>query len=283
MPLDYAELMTRRTPDQGVSWHDRDAMLYALAVGMSGSSAAQLAFVYEQPALQVLPSFASSLVGISLLDNCGWNYARVLHVGERLTVHRPLTESGSAIVDSRVTGLRDLGADRGALIEITADARARGGQPLFRVQRQLLARADGGLGTPGVGMVATPPHSLPGRSPDLDCRISTTQDQALLYRLTGDTNPLHADPQLARKLGWPRPPLHGLCTWGIACHAILETICELDPTLIRAMEGRFSAPVFPGDTLITEMWQQANVVSFRVRAEERDEVVLNHGRCELAA
>jgi acyl dehydratase len=187
----------------------------------------------------------------------------VLHVGERLTVHRPLTESGSAIVDSRVTGLRDLGPDRGALIEITADARARGGQPLFRVQRQLLARADGGLGTPGVGMVATPPHSLPGRSPDLDCRISTTQDQALLYRLTGDTNPLHADPQLARKLGWPRP--------------------ELDPTLIRAMEGRFSAPVFPGDTLITEMWQQANIVSFRVRAEERDEVVLNHGRCELAA
>jgi len=283
MPLDYAELMTRRTPDQGVSWRDRDAILYALATGMSGSSPGQLAFLYEQPALQVLPSLASSLVGIGLLDNCGWDYARVLHVGEQLTVHRPLTDSGSAILDSRVTGLRDLGPDRGALIEITADARSRGGQPLFRTQRQLLARADGGQGGPGNGIATPPPHSPPGRSPDLDCRISTRKDQALLYRLTGDTNPLHADPELARQLGWPQPPLHGLCTWGIACHAILATICELDPTLIRSMQGRFSAPVFPGDTLITEMWQQANIVSFRVRAQERDEVVLNHGRCELAA
>ncbi|MGI9330526.1 MAG: MaoC/PaaZ C-terminal domain-containing protein, partial [Gammaproteobacteria bacterium] len=266
MPLDYAELMTRRTPDQGVSWLDRDAILYALAVGMNGSSAAKLAFVYEQPALQVLPSFASSLVGNALLDNCGWNYDRVLHIGERLTVHQSLTEAGSAILDSRVTGVRDLGADRGVLIEMTADARARSGQPLFRVQRHLLARADGGSGGPGVGLVDTASHSLPERAPDLDCQMATQADQALLYRLTGDTNPLHADPELARKLDWPRPPLHSLCTWGMACHAILDTICELDPTLVRAMEGRFSAPVFPGDTLITELWQQANIVSFRVRA-----------------
>ena len=283
MSLDYAALRARRLEAEPLVWNESRVSLYALAIGMGRDplDPDELPFVYEDPALRVVPGFASTLAGHSLLAGCGWDQGQVLHVGECLTVYRPLAESGSALLSSRVRGLRDLGAERGLLIDLEAEGRDHDGGLLFRVQRQLLARADGG----GGGDDALRPRALPppDRAPDLDCRISTRADQALLYRQTGDRNPLHVDPEAARAAGWERPPLQGLCTWGMACRAILQTICEFDPTLIRSMEARLTAPVFPGDTLRTDMWQQANVVSFRMRAEERDSVVLDHGRCELVA
>jgi acyl dehydratase len=102
-----------------------------------------------------------------------------------------------------------------------------------------------------------------------------------LYRLTGDRNPLHADPELARSVGFEQPILHGLCTYGVACHAILRTICDYDHTLIDSLDARFSAPVLPGDTIATDMWQDGNLVSFQCRAVERDVVVVRNGRCVL--
>lgn len=283
MPLDPEALLQLRRPGAAIHWTDRDAMLYALAVGLGRDPADpdERAYVCELPALRVLPSFASSLADIDLLDDCGWDFARVLHVGERLQLHRPLSEAGTASMDARVRRVRDLGPERGALIEFEADARDVDRQPLFSVHRQLLAGGDGGCG--GETGRGPAPHPLPARPPDLDCAFDTRAEQALLFRLCGDRNPLHADPELAGRFGWPLPPLHGLCTWGIACCAILRTICEFDATLIRSLEGRFPAPVFPGDALVTDMWQQANIVSFRVRVPARDVVVLDHGRCELAA
>jgi acyl dehydratase len=274
--------MALRGRDQAVDYGDRDVMLYALAVGMGRDplNRDELPYVYEGNGLRVVPAFASLLATTSILDDCGWDYSRVLHGEERLVLHRPLPETGELLVDSRVSGVRDLGAGRGAFIEVELRGRARDqGTPLFTVLRTIVARGDGGFGGPGERL--RPLHALPARAPDLTSSLQTRRDQALLYRLTGDRNPLHADPVLARKLGLAAPILHGLCTWGIACRAILRTICEYDQTLIRSLEGRFSAPVIPGETLITEMWQEANIVSFRVRAAERDLVVLNHGRCEL--
>jgi len=150
---------------------------------------------------------------------------------------------------------------------------------VFSVVRTLLARADGGFGGPRSRLRAPPP--VPRRRPDLRCSLATRDDQALLYRLTGDRNPIHVDAARAAVAGFSRPILHGLCTFGIACRAILRTICEYDPTLIRTLEARFAAPALPGDTLVTQMWQSANIVSFRVMAAERDVMVVSRGRCEL--
>ena len=117
----------------------------------------------------------------------------------------------------------------------------------------------------------------------MSCDIATRRDQALLFRLSGDLNPLHSDPVIARSAGFDQPIMHGRCTAGIACRAILKTICDYDFTLVSGFDVRFSAPVYPGDVLTTEMWQDRNVVSFRCVVKKRKVVVINNGKCTLAA
>lgn len=283
MALDYDELMALRRRGDVVEYSPRDAMLYALAVGMARDplDRDELPFVYENPGLRVIPTLASTLAMPPLLDNCGWDFTRVLHGEERLTLHRPLIDGDRLTLDSRVAAVRDLGRGRGAIVDVELTARdAAGGAPVYSITRTAFARGDGGFGGPAVARAPKP--AMPARSPDLTCRLETRPDQALLFRLCGDFNPLHADPALAQRVGLERPLLHGLCTFGIACRAILKTICEYDATLIRALDVRFSSPLYPGETVVTEMWQQANVVSFRARSVERDRLVLNHGRCVLA-
>jgi acyl dehydratase len=116
----------------------------------------------------------------------------------------------------------------------------------------------------------------------MSCDISTRKGQALLFRLTGDRNPLHADPDEATKSGFDVPILHGMCSYGIACRAILQTICDYDFTLIKGFDARFTAPVFPGDTITTDMWQDGNIVSFRCTVKDRDIIVLRNGKCTLS-
>jgi acyl dehydratase len=277
-----ARLLRLEERDRALAYRDNDAMLYALAVGMGQAPLlpAELPFCYEGEGLKVLPSFASTLAATPLLDDQPLDQARVVHVEERLQVHRPLMDYGRLLMTSRVSGLRDLGA-RGALIDLDLKARdAADGRAVFSVARTVLARADGGFGGERRPLQRLAP--MPRRSPDLRCSLPTRADQALLYRLTGDRNPIHADADRAAEAGFERPILHGLCTFGIACRAILRTICEYDPTLVRALACRFAAPALPGDTLETQMWQSANIVSFRVLAAERDVVVVSRGRCELA-
>lgn len=283
MPLDPTHLLTLRDRGERATYSDRDVMLYALAIGMARDplDQAELRYVTERAGLRVLPTFATILPTLGFLDDCGWDFAQVVHGEERLTLHRPPGPAGELLLDSRVIRVADKGQDHGAAVEVEIRAtRAGDGEPVFTIQRTLIARRDGGFGGPRQPL--PPPHPLPSRPPDLDCRTATRQDQALLYRLCGDRNPLHADPAAAEQAGFGRPILHGLATLGIACHAVLRTICEYDPTLITAFDGRFTAPVVPGDTLVTEMWQDADIVSFRVRAQERGILVLNHGRCVLA-
>lgn len=282
MPPAGDSLLKLEQRARALDYRDSDAMLYALALGMGEDPGdpRERPFCYEGQGLKVLPSFASTLAATSLLQGQGLDEPRILHVEERLRLHRPLMDYGRLLMDSRVSGLRDLGA-RGALIELDMKARdAADGRAVFTVFRTVLARSDGGFGGPRAPLHAHQP--LPRRAPDLACSLSTRADQALLYRLTGDRNPIHADHAIAAEAGLGQPILHGLCTFGIACRAILRTICEYDPTLIHGLEGRFAAPALPGDSLVTHMWQSANVVSFRVLAAERDVVVLSHGRCELA-
>jgi acyl dehydratase len=153
------------------------------------------------------------------------------------------------------------------------------GEKLCTLVGTAFARGDGGFGGPKDG--APEPHAIPARAPDLVHEANTRPDQAFLYALSGDRNPLHRDPNVARMAGFPRPILHGLCTYGIACRSVLSIVCDYDPARITGFDVRFSAPVFPGETIVTEMWVDGAIVSFRSKVKERDVVCLNNAKCTL--
>jgi len=288
MPIDYEHLMSLRSRGDRVHYTDRDVLLYALGVGLGRDPAnpKERPYVAEHAGLKTLPSFASILVGNgasnNLLDDCGWDATQVVLREESVNLERPIDESGTLLMDSEVAAVFDRGADAGALITVESRARReQDGQAVFTVRRTWLARGDGGFGGPRGSRAAT--HGLPERPPDMAQTFATRSDQALLFRLSADRNALHVDPAVAKQNGLPGPILHGLCLQGIACHAILQVICEYDHTLIRSLAVSYAGPAYPGETLVAELWQDANIVSCRLRALERDAVVLDHGRCVLAA
>ena len=239
--------------------------------------------MYEQgQPLKTVPTMATVLVPDMIPPDLGWDYSQVLHAEQRLQLHRPLPPAAELLIHKRIVDVIDRGEARGAVFIVEAQAwLARSDTALFTVSSTIVARGDGGFGGPAGRIPA--PHRVPRREPDLSCSMRTRPDQALLFRLNGDRNPLHADPGTARRAGFPAPILHGLCTYGIACHAILETICDFDYTLITGFDARFSSPVVPGDTLRTDMWQDGNIVSFQCSVPERDTVVIRNGKCTLAA
>lgn len=284
MALDYDKLMSKVETDLPFSYTDADAMLYALSVGMGTDplDERELDYVYEQGALlKTVPTLATVLVPEMFPVGLGWDYSQILHSEQRLRLFRPLPPAADLLINKRVVDAFDRGTRGGALVLLEAEGRlASDDTVIFNMGCTIVARGDGGFGGPrGKGI---PPHRPPHREPDLSCDITTREDQALLYRLTGDRNPLHADPKQARVVGFERPILHGLCTFGIACKAVLQTICEYDYTLIEEFDARFSAPVLPGDTITTDMWQDGNVVSFTCRVKGRDVLVLRNGKCTLA-
>lgn len=283
MPINYDDLMSTSVLDDPYEYTEKDTMLYAIGVGFGDDPMDQreLHYVTELRALRTVPAMASMIVPGNLLDDCGWDRSKVLHCEQRLELYRPLPPAAKLLTNHRVVGVYDHGVDGGARILVESEARlARDETVLFSLGSTLLARGDGGFGGPaGKG---TALQKLPEREPDLRCELATRPDQALIFRLSGDFNPLHADPVYARRAGFDAPILHGRCTYGIACHAILKTICDYDFTLISGLDVRFSSPVYPGDCITTEMWQDRNVVSFRCRVKERDVTVIDNGRCTLA-
>jgi acyl dehydratase len=283
MALDYDNVMSKVETDLPFTYTDRESILYALSVGMGQDpvDAKELAYVYEQGApLKTVPTLATALVPEMFPVGLGWDYSRILHSEQRLQLYRPLPPAADLLLNKRVVDVFDRGPKLGALILLEAEGRlASDDTVLFTLGCTIVARGDGGFGGPkGKGI---PPHRPPHREPDLSCDIPTRPDQALLYRLTGDRNPLHADPARAAEVGFDRPILHGLCTFGVACKAVLKTICDYDYTLIRQFDARFSAPVLPGDTITTDMWQEGDIVSFTCTVRERDAVVLRNGKCVL--
>jgi len=284
MTLNYEKLMELGVADVPCDYTERDSLLYALGVGFGVDplNEKELPYVVETMGRCTVPTMATTLTPSNILENCGWNYAQVLHGEQKLELYRPLPMAAELLTTSRVASVYDRGAGRGAVIKMMMEARLkRDDTAMFTVESTLIARGDGGFGGPAGSLPA--PHELPDREPDLSCDLHIRPDQALLYRLSGDRNPLHADPSIARAAGFDRPILHGLCTYGIACRAILITICDYDFTLINGFEARFSSPVYPGDVLTTDMWQDRNVVSFRCHVKSRKSVVLNNGKCMLAA
>jgi len=283
MPLDYDALMATRMADRPTLFSEKDAMLYALGVGFGSNpmDEDELPYVLENRSLMIVPTMASILTPGNLLEDCGWDFSLVVLGEQKLALYRPLPARGKLLTDSRVVSVADKGPDTGAVISLESDVRlAKDDTVLFTVGSTVVARGDGGFGGPSDKGPET--HKLPKREPDMSCDLDTRADQALLFRLCRDRNPLHADPVLARHAGFEKPILHGLCTYGFACRAILKTICDYDYMLITGFDARFTAAVYPGETVTTDMWQDRNIVSFRCRVKSRDAIVIDNGKCTLA-
>lgn len=285
MALDYQHLLNYPVPaaEQRYGW--RDCALYALAVGLAADpmDAAQLRYVCEQDT-QVLPSMAAVLgyPGFWMrAPDTGVDWLRLVHGEQVLRIHRPLPPAGHVIGRTRVTGIADKGADKGAIVYSERRVEdAESGECLATLQMSTFCRGDGGCG--GSDAPPTTLTRTPDRTPDTVCELPTLPQQALLYRLCGDLNPLHADPEVARAAGFERPILHGLCTFAVAGHALLRTACDYDAARLTSMNVRFSAPVYPGETLRTEIWREADGIAFRTVAVERSVVVLSHGRAQIS-
>jgi len=282
--IDYEKLMSWPIPEVRQKYTKRDTMLYALGVGfgIDPTDEQQLRFVYEKDLL-TLPTYPVVLgyPGLWLKDpGTGVDWLRILHGEQGLRIHKLPPPEGEVIGKSRVTGIVDKGNGKGALLYTEQEIYdVDTGEILCTLTKTTFCRANGGFGGPS-GPVR-PVHSLPDRQPDLVVDLPTLPCSALIYRLSGDYHVLHADPSVARAAGFEKPILHGLCTYGVAGHAILKSVCEYDPTRLISIDVRFSAPVTPGETIRTEIWKDGNIVSFRARTTERDIVVLNNGRAEI--
>ncbi|MBC7102729.1 MAG: MaoC family dehydratase N-terminal domain-containing protein [Parvibaculum sp.] len=281
MAIDYDKLMSLKAEGQEFSYGDRETMLYALGIGFGRDplDAKELPFVYEKN-LKTVPTLATVVAwGAGAIGDSGINYAMVVHGEQRLKLYKPLPIAAKLLADSRVVGAWDKGEGKGAIIVTETDLSEKGGGKLCTLTSTIFARGDGGFGGPREG--APEPHKLPERQPDMSVDAETKPDQALLYRLSGDRNPLHSDPEFAKAVGFPKPILHGLCTYGTCCRAIISGALDYDPTQITGFDVRFSAPVFPGDTVTVDIWKEKGLISFRARVKERDAVVINNGRCTL--
>ncbi|MDB5840630.1 MAG: 3-alpha,7-alpha, 12-alpha-trihydroxy-5-beta-cholest-24-enoyl-CoA hydratase [Herminiimonas sp.] len=275
--------LARAIAPREFQYTERDTMLYALGVGLGRDplDEKELAFVYEN-GLKVLPTQAAVIAwNYNFILGSGLDEVMVLHGEQEIVLHQPLPVAASTVVTLRVTDVHDKGAGRGAIVKTETEVREKhSGRLLCTTRSTSICRGDGGFGgDPGPKVV---PHPIPAHAPEFSCDLHTRPDQPLLYRLSGDDNPLHADPAVAREAGYERPILHGLCTFGIAGHALLKTICDYDSSALKELKVRFTAPTFPGDTIRTEMWRDGNIISFRCRAVERDVVVINNGRAVLA-
>lgn len=269
----------------------RDVMLYALGCGLGADplDPRQLQFVYEKD-LKVMPSMAAVLgtPGSWWREaGTGVTWQRVLHAEQDVTLYGPLPLAASVTGHNRVTHLHDRGAGKGALAGLVRDIRSEDGTLLARARRIEVLREDGGFAASGGPNDEAPPRlePLPADcgAPDFELALPTLPQAALIYRLSGDPNPLHADPEVARAAGFPRPILHGLGSFGIAAHAVLRTCCDYAPEALKRLALRFTAPVYPGETLRFHLWRRgADSVRFRAWAQERQVLVLDNGLAELA-
>jgi acyl dehydratase len=294
MAIDYRRLHDWPFGEVEQTYTEKDSMLYALGVGYGHDpmDERQLRFVYEKDLLAV-PTLAVVLAtpGFWVKDpNSGVDWVKVLHGEQSLTLHRPLPTAGTVIGRSRVVGIVDKGRGKGAIIvqQRTLHDKASG-QLLATLDHLTFARGDGGFseipgnGPAGGDPAPAPKPATPETPPQIVCELPTLQQAALIYRLCADRNPLHAEPAVARAAGFERPILHGLASYGVAAHAILRSCCDYDPSRLRSIGLRFSGPVFPGETIRTEIWREGTRVQFRARVVERDALVLSHGIAEVAA
>lgn len=284
---DVEEALSQEPTEAEGEYTDRDSLLYAVAIGMSKDplDAKELEYTCETVGERVVPTAATVLTKTrgggggrpGLMSKM--NFTLMLHGEQRLTIHQPLPRAAEIVASNKLTGVYDKGEGKGALVTNETSVRLKSGAPLYTLGSTMFFRGDGGFGGSSEG--APVPHALPDRDPDIVCEMPQREDQAMIYALCGDRNPLHRDPNIAKQAGFDKPILHGLCSYGIACHAVLKSVLDYDETRMKGFDVRFSSPVFPGETQVLEAWQDDNVISFRVRIKERDVIAINNGKCTI--
>jgi len=280
MTFDPEKLLNKVFPTIQQTYTAKDCMLYALGVGMGIDPLDEesLRFVYEE-GLKVLPSQLLMMAHPGFWakeEDTGLDWVKVLHVGQEIIMHKSFPNEGSVEAKTRITSVTDKGERIGALIvsdRVVSDAAT--GENICTLVTTILARGDGGFG--GERKATPKTDIIPKSEPDWVCDLPTLAQQALIYRLSGDLNPLHASPSVARNAGFKAPILHGLCTMGVATHALVKSCCDYDTSRFKRMRLRFSAPVYPGETIRTEIWVNGNEIAFRCKSLEQDKVVINNG------
>jgi acyl dehydratase len=277
MPIQPDRLVGYCLPDIAQRYAPRDAILYALGVGLGHDPCARedLAFLIEDR-IEVLPTFA-----VTLASPCMWirapefgvDFAKLVHAEQAASFHAPLPPEADVVGSARVLSLTDRGLGRGAVLTLEREIRdARSRHVYCTLLQTLLLRGDGGFGGPPA---PSAPSIIPERPPDLSGRAVIDPRAALIYRLSGDRNPLHADPDFARRAGFDRPILHGLASYALAGVAV-ACACGFSPTRITALRSRFSGVVFPGDVLDFRIWRDQGEATFQAFVGERK--VLDQGR-----
>ena len=288
MPLNYKKLMSTKFERATQQYTKRDTILYALGLGVGAADATdrdELKYVYEKQ-LVALPTQAVTLAAgaMRLADpEFGVNYRMLLHAEQSLTLHKTLPVDGAVYSEATIDEIYDKGAAKGAIMYMTRKLHdASTGELLVTMGNVAFLRGDGGFGGKSEGQPK--PRPVPAdRAADLRVALPTSRNQALIYRLSGDYNPLHIDPEIAGVAGFDRPILHGLCGYGMAGRALIRTLCGDDPANLRRLDVRFTNPVFPGEPLHAEIWKVGSGdAAFRLVATQRKVVVVDFGRFEYA-
>jgi acyl dehydratase len=282
--MNLDKLIARNFPALEHTYSAKDTILYALGVGVGADpmNAKELPFVYEK-GLRIIPSQAAVIAypGAWLTEPAlGIDYVKVLHGEQGIVFERPLEPTATVRGEYEVLSVDDKGPGKGAVISFEKRiVDAKSGAIICRVRSTYFLRGDGGCGS--WKQPPTLPPALPDRAADRVVDVPTLPRQALIYRLCGDYNPVHIDPEVAGKAGFAKPILHGLCTFGIACFGLVQHLCAGDPARLAEIFARFSRPVYPGDTIRLELFEEGNSWRFRARTLERDEVVLERGLARL--
>jgi acyl dehydratase len=288
MPLDYDKLMSMRFERTAQQYTKKDTILYALGLGVGSSDPvhlSELKYVYEKQ-LVALPTLAVTLAAGAMRlaePEFGINYRMLLHAEQSLRLHKPLPVEGTVYSEASIDEIYDKGAAKGAILYMTRKLYdAANGDLLVTMGNVAFLRGDGGFGGKSDGQPK--PRPVPTeRAPDERLDLSPMLNQALIYRLAGDYNPLHIDPEVARAAGFDRPILHGLCGYGMAGRALIRGLCGDDPAKLRRLDVRFTSPMFPGEPLQAEVWRIGpGDAAFRVLAPRRNAVVMDFGVFEHA-
>lgn len=274
MPIDPKLVGRELTPMEYV-YETKDIILYALGIG-AGEREEELKYVYENgletiPTFGVIPPFAS-LIGIVGMEGMDFSLAMLVHGEQYLELYKPIPVEGRLTSYPKISGIYD--KVKGALIEIDVETKDHTGDPVFMNRFSAFIRGEGGFGG---DTVPEPGNEPPDRVPDRVVEMKTMPQQALLYRLSGDRNPLHADPGFAAMAGFEKPILHGLATFGYSARAVLQEYCDDNPAKFKAIKVRFSRHVYPGETIVTEMWRDSeNKIILRCKTAERGDYCLTN-------
>ena len=284
MPIDPSKALGYEFPASGTSWTQDDVILYHLGVGagVPATDAAELQYTYEKN-LKVLPSFGvvpvfGSLGGLAGIPGLEFNFAMLLHGEQDIEIHRPLPVAAKISSKGKVAGLYDKGKAALAILEVATSE--QGGGPLFTNRFSLFLRGEGGFGGesgPKAG------NLTPEREPDHVVESPTLPQQALLYRLCGDKNPLHADPEFAKMGGFDTPSLHGLCSFGMVCKAVVDAALEGDTSKVTRYQARFAGVMFPGETIVSSLWKEGDKILVSAKTKERGTPVITNSAVTISS